>query len=568
MRRLIDPPVSRRADWLASRLSFAAALAVAILLTTALTTPGAAQAAPLTTASQNTADIRLLAINSFSGTLTPPDGPKSTVKRTDGTTAPAGGAAYLSAYLEQLRSTSPHSLLFTVGDNVGSTPIESALFHDEPTIEYLNTLDIATSAIGNHELDAGYTELLRLKNGGCHPVDGCQFSERFDGAQFPIVASNMVLDDGRPATLPFTVNFAGGVPVGTIAITPTDTPSRVTPDGVAGLQFNDELAEITRTADLLDFLGVKAIVLLVHEGIPEGGCEAAGRVREIASAASPKVDVIFTGQSSGQYDCVIADPDGDPRSVLQSNSRGRGVSVADVTVDLDTGEVLRDRVATFNQVVTREIRPQPTAATLVSRAQERSADTAQRPIGEVGEKIDRQKAPSGESALGNLVADAQLAATISSGAQIALMNPGGLRADLQEGPINYAQAHEAQPFRNQLHTMTLTGAQLKAALEQQFRADGETILAPSANLSYEVATKAPVGQKIQNLRIADVSVEPGSPVRVTVNSFLAEGGDKFTEFTHGVDQVGGPVDLEALTDYLAAASPVAAPRQDRIAIRE
>ena len=535
---------------------------------TALILPGTAQAAPLTLPSQNTADIRLLAINSFAGALAPPEGPESTVTRTDGTTVPAGGAAYLSAYLEQLRSTSPHSLLFTVGDNVGSTPLESALFHDEPTIEYLNTLDISTSAIGNHELDAGFTELLRLKNGGCHPVDGCQFSERFDGAQFPIVASNMVLDDGRPATLPFTVSFAGGVPVGTIAITPTDTPSRVTPDGVDGLEFNDEITEIERTAELLDFLEVKAIVLLVHEGIPEGGCEAAGRVQEIASAASPKVDVIFTGQSSGQYDCVIADPDGNPRSVLQSNSRGRGVSVADVTVDIDSGEVLRDRVATFNQVVTREISPQPNAAALVSRAQDRAAETAQRPIGEIREKIDRQKDESGESALGNLVADAQLAATTPSGAQIALMNPGGLRADLPRGPINYAQAHEVQPFRNQLRTMTLTGAQLKAALEQQFRADGETILAPSANLSYDVAVAAPVGQKIQNLRIADAPVATEDRVRVTVNSFLAEGGDKFTEFTRGVDRVGGPVDIEALTDHLAAASPVSAPRLDRITRRK
>ncbi|WP_024795896.1 bifunctional metallophosphatase/5'-nucleotidase [Tomitella biformata] len=550
----------------ASLGSLAAALSLA--LTTALTV-APAQANPLAgpgqqVAAQQTADIRLLAINSFGGALSPPEGPQSTITRPDGTTAPAGGAAYLSAYLEQLRATSPNSLLFTVGDNVGSTPLESSLFHDEPTIEFLNSLNIATSAIGNHELDAGFTELLRLKNGGCHPVDGCQFGEGFSGARFPIVASNIVFDNGRPATLPFTVNFAGTIPVGTIAITPADTPSRVTPDGVAGLRFTDEITEINRTADLLDFLGVKTIVLLLHEGIPTEGCDAAGRVHEVASAASPKVDVIFTGQNSGQYNCVLPDPDGRPRSVLQSNGRGRGVSVADVTVDLATGEVLRDRVATFNQVVTRDITPNPTAAALVARAEELSAETSQRPIGEVSEKIDRHRDETGQSALGNLVADAQLAATTASGAQVALTNPGGLRASLEKGPVNYASAHNVQPFRNQLRTLTLTGAQLNAVLEQQFRSDGDVVLAPSANLAYDVSAAAPAGQKVRNLRIAGVEVARDALVRVTVNKFLAEGGDGFTELAKGVDVVGGPTDLGAFADYLSAASPVAAPARNRI----
>lgn len=547
------------------RRILAMGLTLATALATTMTAVTAAQAAPGPQAPiQQTADIRLLAINSFGGTLAPPEGPNSTVTRSDGTTVPAGGAAYLAAYLQQLRATTANSLLYTVGDNIGSTPIESSLFHDEPTINLLNSLDIAASAIGNHELDAGFTELLRLQRGGCHPVSGCQFDESFGGATFPMVASNMVFDNGHPATLPFSVSFAGPVPVGTIAITPKDTPSRVTPDGVAGLKFNDELAEINRTADLLDFLGVKTIVLLLHDGIPSDGCSAPSRVQELASTASPKVDIIFTGQSNGQFDCVIADPAGSPRSVLQSNSRGRGVSVADVTVDLATGDVLRDRVATFNQVVARDISPDPTAAALVARAQSLSAETARRPIGDVAEVIDRQTGPTGESALGNLVADAQLAATVASGAQIALTNPGGLRADLAKGPVNCAQAHDVQPFRNQLRTLTLTGAQLKNVLEQQFRSDGDNVLAPSANLTYDVSASAPAGQKVLNLRISNQPLAPEALVRVTVNSFLAEGGDKFTEFTLGVDRVGGPTDSAALSDYLATVSPVPAPARNRI----
>lgn len=556
----------RRVLAMSSAAASVAALVAGTLVVGATLAAPPAQAAPGSQSGlpQQTADIRLLAINSFGGTLAPPEGPDSTVTRTDGTTVPAGGAAYLAAYLEQLRATSTNSLLYTVGDNIGSTPLESSLFHDEPTIDFLNTLDIATSAIGNHELDAGFTELLRLQRGGCHPVSGCQFDESFHGADFPFVASNMTFDNGRPATLPFSVSFAGTVPVGTIAISPTDTPARVAPDGVAGLKFNDELTEINRTADLLDFLGVKAIVLLLHDGLPDGGCDVPSRVRDVVTAASPKVDVIFTGQSNSQYDCVITDPAGSPRSVLHSNSRGRGVSVADITVDLATGDVLRDRVATFNQVVARDISPDPTAASLVARAQEMSAATARRQIGEIAEPIDRKPSASGESALGNLVADAQLAATVASGAQIALTNPGGLRADLAKGPINYAQAHDVQPFRNQLRTLTLTGAQLKAVLEQQYRSDGDTVLAPSANLAYDFVASAPIGDKVQNLRIANQPVAPEARVRVTVNAFLAEGGDKFTEFTQGVDRVGGPTDIAAFSDYLTTTSPVSAPARNRI----
>lgn len=559
MRRRVVSLSSRALGSVAAALALGTALFAAPAQADQLPTPG--QLVP----GQQTTDIRLLAINGFGGTLAPPTGPDATVTRSDGIAVPAGGAAYLSAYLDQLRATTPNSLLFSVGDNIGSTPLESSLFHDEPTIEFLNSLDIATSAIGNHELDDGFTELVRLKNGGCHPVDGCQFGESFNGARFPIVASNMVFDSGRPATMPFTVNFAGTTPVGAIAITPTDTPSRVTPDGVAGLTFSDEVEAINRTADLLDFLGVKSIVLLLHEGLDEDGCDAPGPVQDIAGAASPKVDIIFTGRSTGQYDCVIADPDGSPRSVLQSNSRGRGISVADVTVDVGTGEILRERVATFNQVVTRDIAPNPMAAALVTRAVDLSAETAQRPLGEVGEAIRRDRDATGQSTLGNMVADSQLAATATSGAQVSLMNPGGLRADLEKGPVNYAQAHTVLPFRNQLRTLTLTGARLKAVLEQQFRTgDEDVILSPSANLSYDVSASAPIGQRVRNLRIAGAEVLPDATVRVTVNRFLAEGGDGFANLTLGTDVVGGPVDIAAFAEYLATVTPVSAPPHNRI----
>lgn len=540
---------------------------LAAALVAVLAAPGVARAAPGTAAgaSGTATQIRLLAINEFAGHLQPPRDASD-----------AGGAAYLATYLDQLRAAADTSLLFSTGNNVGDTPIASALFHDEPTIEFLGAQRTAASAIGNHDLDAGFAELLRLQGGGCHPVDGCRFTAQFDGASFPMVGSNLALTNGQPATLPFSVSFAGAIPVGTIAITPQDLADRVAPAGVEDVRVTDPLRTIDRTAGLLHFLGVRTIVLLLHEdlNVPDdsaAGCaKATGPARRIVDQASPAVDVIFTGGTDDAFTCTLDDPDNDPRPVLQAHPDGTGVSVADVTVDSATGEVIRDRVHTFNQAVRHDVAPDADARHLVDRAVTMASAAADRDAGTAKDALTRAPGRTGESTLGAVVADAQLAATRDAGAQAALTNPGGIRADIGVGAVSYGQVFAAQPFRNRLRTITLTGAQLTDALEQQFTGrgpdDAAVILQPSAGLTYTLDTQATDGSRVSDLRIDGAPIGPGQPVRLTVNAFLAEGGDGFPAFTTGTRATDGPVDTDALAGYIRSHSPLGAPREHRITV--
>ena len=551
-----------------------AVLATTLLATTATSLSGVANAE-----SQDTVSVRLLAFNDLHGSLRPPEGVRSEIRQADGSLTPAGGAAYLAAYVTQLRSQATNSLVYSVGDNWGSSALESAMFNDEPTVELLNRMKIDASAIGNHELDKGLAEFRRMQSGGCSAVDACTFSPSFDGANFPLMAANMTYTNGTPATLPFTVNMVDGIPLGVIAISPANTSQIVTPGGIADLQFGDEVEAINRTADVLDFFGVKAITVLLHRGdepAVEGGpndCNVeSGPARDIALRASPKVDVIFTADSHQQYNCEFPDPAGNPRVVMQGASHGRIVSVADVTIDRNTREVVRDQTSAFNQIVTHDISPDPDIQALADRAWSEASDSAQRPVGTITADLTRDRVPSGESTLGNLVADAQLAAGSTRGAQLALTNPGGMREDLDfgtSGQVTYRQAYGVQPFGNSLEVLSVTGAVLKDALEQQFQIDldgtaTERILSPSAGFTYAMDRRAAPGSRISEMRLNGQDIAPDGVYSVVVNKFLAEGGDGFTALKNSTQMTGAGNDLDALTALFAAGSPVSPPATDRI----
>lgn len=551
----------------------------AVLATTLLATSATSLSAVATAESQDTVSVRLLAFNDLHGSLRPPEGVRSEIRQADGSLTPAGGAAYLAAYVTQLRSQATNSLLYSVGDNWGSSALESAMFNDEPTVELLNRMKIDASAIGNHELDKGLAEFRRMQSGGCSAVDACTFSPSFDGANFPLMAANMTYTNGTPATLPFTVNMVDGIPLGVIAISPANTSQIVTPGGIADLQFGDEVEAINRTADVLDFFGVKAITVLLHRGdepAVEGGpndCNVeSGPARDIALRASPKVDVIFTADSHQQYNCEFPDPAGNPRVVMQGASHGRIVSVADVTIDRNTREVVRDQTSAFNQIVTHDISPDPDIQALADRAWSEASESAQRPVGTITADLTRDRVPSGESTLGNLVADAQLAAGSTRGAQLALTNPGGMREDLDfgtSGQVTYRQAYGVQPFGNSLEVLSVTGAVLKDALEQQFQIDldgtaTERILSPSAGFTYAMDRRAAPGSRISEMRLNGQDIAPDGVYSVVVNKFLAEGGDGFTALKNSTQMTGAGNDLDALTALFAAGSPVSPPATDRI----
>ena len=425
-------------------------------------------------------DVRLIAFNDLHGNLDPPAGSSGRVTLPDGSAVDAGGAAYLATHVGRLRAEARNSLVLSAGDNVGASPVKSALFHDEPTIDFLNDLGVRASVVGNHEFDEGYPELRRMQSGGCHPTDGCQFRESYDGADFPQLGANVTFDDGRPALLPFSVERVGGTPIGIIGVTLEDLPAVVTPEAVKGLKFGDEVEAIGRTADLLERFGVKTQVVLLHQGDnTEGGgpddCRVTpGPASEIAAHASPKVDVIFTGHSHQQYNCVVNDPAGNPRAVLQGASFGRLLSVADLTIDRASGDVVRPETKARNQIVTRDVPPDPTAQRLIDEASAKAEPIANRPIGTITADLLRQAAPSGESPLGDVIADAQLEATAAGGAQVAITNPGGIRTDLVhasspagegDGVVTYGEAYAVQPFGNVMQTMTLTGVPVSTSSE-------------------------------------------------------------------------------------------------------
>jgi len=551
-------------------------LAAAALATTAVTTaPASAGQRP-----DPTTDVRIIAFNDLHGNLEPPTGSSGRVTQSDGTTVDAGGAAYLATHVKQLQSQVRNSLVVSAGDNIGASPLTSALFHDEPTIDFLNMLGVNASVVGNHEFDEGYKELQRMQFGGCHPTDGCQFDKKFKGAAFPFLGSNVYFTNGLPALLPFTVKFEGGVPVGIIGATLKDLPSVVTPEAIKGLKFGDEVEAINRTANLLDFFGVKSQIVLMHQGDStelEGpnDCKVLpGPATAIAKAVTPKVDAIFTGHSHQQYNCVINDPAGQPRPVIQGSSFGRLLSVVDLKINLKTRDVVRSATQAHNEIVTRTVTPDPAVAALVADATAKAAPIGNKQVGTITADLKAAGNAAGESALGDVIADAQLAGTQSNSAVIAMTNPGGIRADLTfasspagegDGVVTYGEAFKVQPFSNIMQTITLTGANLKNVLEQQWAPGvNPKFLQISSSLHYSYSASAPQGSRVSNITVNGTPVDPAATFRVSVNNFLAAGGDGFTEFTKGTNLAGGPVDLDALIAYLGAHPNLAPPAADRI----
>jgi 5'-nucleotidase len=524
-----------------------------------------------------TVNVRILAVNDFHGHLV---GPSGTIMESDGRSIPAGGVAYLAAHIQALRAQHPYTVVVSAGDLIGASPLISALFHDEPTVEAFNLIGLDYNAVGNHEFDEGAAELLRMQHGGCHPVEGCRDGDGFAGATFQFLAANVVRQDTATTLFPaYAVRHIAGVNLAFIGLTLKATPTIVTPSGVAGLTFRDEAETVNALVPKLQAQGIETIVVLIHEGgFPTGtynDCPGlSGAIAEIVQRFDPAVDVVISGHTHQAYNCQIHG-----RLVTSAASFGRVLTAVDLTIDPATGHVVGIRAN--NRIVTRDVPTDPRLTALVGKYQHLVAPLADRVIGSITADITRAPTLAGESALGDVIADAQWAATAdpaSGGAVVALMNPGGIRADLAyapsggvgDGRVTYGEIFSVQPFGDSLVTMTLTGAQLKTVLEQQFQGCGaqnrERILQVSAGLTYAWSWSAPACGKVDpaNLKINGVAIDLNTAYRVTVNSFLADGGDNFQALREGTDRLGGAQDLDALEAYFRAHVPVAPGPQNRI----
>lgn len=539
--------------------------------------------------------VRILAFNDFHGQIsapvlgTPVPDPRSPAG--PALSLPTGGAAYLGGLIQKLRRGSRYSVVVAAGDLIGASPLDSAMFHDEPSIEALNAMGLELSSVGNHEFDHGLKQLKRMQYGGCLPGGGRTTCVRgyFTGARFRYLAAN-VIDErtGKPIFPPYaikTFQLPGSrtLRIAFVGEVTTATPRLVAGDATRGLRFLDEARTVNALVPRLRARGVAAIVLLIHAGgattakrFDDTTCpDFTGAILPIVDRLDPGVSLVISAHTHKVYICHR-----NGRLVTSAGAKGRFLTVIDLTLDPRRRKVVSVSAKQLAVVNDRAPDPDPArypvapksaaVAAIVRFYEAAASSVTERRIARIGADITRRPTPAGESALGDLIADAQLAATAGQAAghaQIALMNASGIRNDLypEGGWLTYGELFAAQPFGNTLVTLTLTGAQLHAVLEHQWETGG-SILQVSRGFSYEWKPAAPVGAKVDvlTMRLNGVPIEPSARYRVTVNNFLADGGDGFTAFKAGTQRTNGPVDVQALARYLARHSPVSATPGRRI----
>ena len=521
-------------------------------------------------------ELRILAINDFHGYLQPPQGGIRIADPDDKANkiaVAAGGAEHVATAVRQLREGHSNNIFVAAGDLIGASPFLSAMFHDEPTIESLDKMGLAVASVGNHEFDEGKDELLRMQNGGCHPIDGCRGPHSFTGAKFRyLAASTFDRRTGKTLLPAYEIRMFGGIPVAFIGLTLKGTPNLVAPTGVTDLEFRDEADTVNALVPELKARGVEAIVVLIHEGgYPTGGynqCPGiSGAIVDIVGKFDRAVDVVVSGHTHQAYVCEI-----DGRLVTSADKYGTVVTAIDLKLDPGSRDVISARAD--NVIVrTAGFAKDPEQTALLEAYDRLAAPIASRPAGSVTATLSRAPNEAGESVLGDIVADAQLAATrlaANGGAVIAFTNPGGVRGDIAkkgEGAVTYGDVFASQPFRNQLVTLTLTGMQIKTMLEQQWLDPKRPrILQVSLGFSYRWDAAKPVGDRVaaDSLSLNGQRIDPAAGYRVTVNNFLAVGGDGFTVFTQGSAPQVGVYDVDALYAYFKANGPIAPTAADRI----
>ena len=608
-----------------------AVVAVSVVLVVPLAAPGGIGSAPRITItgartisdhvsvrfanvpSSRTTDVHLLAFNDLHGTLEP--GGNNIYGQF------AGGAAYLAkAVKDRQVQYGPLQTTILAGDNIGASPLANGLFHEEPITIASNLMNVDFASVGNHEFDKGSAELLRIQNGGCH-ADGCDgpyalagggSTDVYPGADFQYLSANVVVNETGDTLFPaygvkeFESESGTDVRVGFIGEVLEATPTIVTPTGVAGLTFQDEARAANRAARELRRQGVRTSILVIHEGgfqsSPSalngcGGNLADSAIADIVSGLDDQIKVIVSAHTHAEYRCTITTPDGVTRLITSASSFGRILS--DITLTLNDRSGTLVTAAANNVIVGNALntpgpgvvrqpdpsREDPAVDAVADQYVAAAAPLANRVIGRIQGDLTRTGDAQSESTLGNVIADAQLTATEAAGlgdAELAFMNPGGIRADLLVadisaggealGEVTYGEAFTVQPFGNSLVTKTMTGGMIRRLLEQQFQGcQGQTlstrVLQISHTFSYEQnPAAATCAAKIGRLWVNGIEVQPTDSFRVTMNSFLATGGDGFTVFNEGADPLGGELDSDALVAYFAAAEPdgIAVPAQDRI----
>ncbi|WHY91252.1 bifunctional 2',3'-cyclic-nucleotide 2'-phosphodiesterase/3'-nucleotidase [Neobacillus cucumis] len=507
--------------------------------------------------------VQLLGINDFHGQLDT----WRTIKDSTGKVVDySGGIEYLAAYLKQREATNPaNTLMLQAGDLVGASPPVSALLQDESTIRFMNELGFDVGTIGNHEFDEGVAEMKRLIYGGSNPKTD-KYVEKygaFTGSTMDYVVANVVDEKtNEPILPPYTVKEVDGVKIGFIGVVTTETPNIVTPKGVEGVKFTDEVEAVNKYAQVLTDKGVKTIIVLAHDpGTSKtDGTNATGKVVDMAKAIDPSVDVIY-----GAHDHKYLNTNVNGKILVQSWSYGTAFSDIDLTIDPITQDIVNEKAEVVDTLHSK-ITPDAHIKAELDSYQEDIKPITGQVVGETADTISNTANESGESALGNLIADGMKATT---GTDFGFMNSGGIRNPLPKGTITWGDLFKVQPFGNDLVTMTITGVQVRTLLNQQFQAPPSynKIMAISG-LRYTWSDKLPYGQKVLDIYLPNGSkIDPAGEYTITVNNFMADGGDGFTILKSGENRVTDKVDLDAFVDYFKSLpQPVSAKIEGRIMI--
>ncbi|WP_051676778.1 bifunctional metallophosphatase/5'-nucleotidase [Sphingomonas astaxanthinifaciens] len=521
-------------------------------------------------------EVQILGLNDFHGNLETPRDPVP-LRNPEGTTTKirAGGAAQLTATLQRLRAGHP-SVTVAAGDLIGASPLVSAYFLDEPTIRALGMAGLELAAVGNHEFDKGGAELLRIQNGGCDKFTSrvpCRV-EPHAPASFRYLAANVLTEQGTTLFPATAIKQVGPVKLGFIGMTLKDTATLVTPAGVKGFTFADEAATANALVPKLKAEGVNAIVLLIHQGgrVPPIydtlGCDGlSGEIVPLLGKLDPAISVIVSGHTHHAYACTV-EAGGAPRLLTSAGKNGYLVTDIRLSFDPASARMVSSKAQNVPVLAERD----PAVEALVSRYAEAARPAAERVVGRlVGAAM---KDPDDqESSAAELISDAQLAATRApgrGGAQIAFINASGVRTDLiprADGTITYGQIFALQPFGNNLVVKSLTGAQLKRLLEQQFKEENgkakvASLLVPSAGFTFRYDLSRPAGERIVAMTLNGKPIDPAATYRINVNNFLASGGDGFSVLAEGKDAFDAGLDLDALEAWLAT-NPVA-PKVGRV----
>lgn len=511
-------------------------------------------------AEPSTINVRVLALNDFHGALQAPG------------KGELGGIESIATLMAQQRQQQPNNIVVGVGDLVGASPLLSAMFYDEPTIAAMNAIGMEASVVGNHEFDKGKAELRRKQQGGCHPTAGCFGAHPFAGAQFSYLAANVIdIDSGKTLFPAYYIKTFDTIPVAFIGVVLEGAPSSITPSGVAGLTFKDEVETINQLVAELTAKNIQSIGVLLHEGATQqsdakdiNGCEdIKGNAVDIVKQLDKSVDFVLSGHTHKFYNCMI---EGIP--LISGQNNGLMVSEIDLTIDKQSRDVVAVNAKNI-AVETKQYQKDPALTQLLSEYEKIAEPIANQKIGQLLTSVDKTLTENGDSLLGNLIADGQLYVASQAGqgdAQIAFMNSGGIRAPLKAGDIRYNDIYTVQPFSNMLVTKTLTGQQLKDLLEQQWTRSRPQVMPVSKGFYYEWDAAKPAGERViaSSMKLNGQAIDKQGYYRVAANEYLALGGSDFSVFNQGTDGVYSLADNEALMKYFRDNSPIAVPTDIRI----